>query len=84
VNLKTLHARLDKLDAELPVRAPAVVRNMDLTRLSKDEQLLLDITVTKMTVVDGDGNIQQNLDLLSIEELKTLSRIVRKMTANYI
>lgn len=38
MNLKSLHARLDKLEAKFPVPTPAVVRTLDISKLSAEEQ----------------------------------------------
>lgn len=79
MNLTTMHTRLDKLDVRLPAQATRVDRNLDLSRISKTEQNHLERMIDQITVSDGKGNIQKNLNVLSVVELKALSSIVRKV-----
>lgn len=84
MSMKAMHSRLDKLDARLPLAAPANARTIDLSRISKSEQKYLEKIIDQITTSDENGNKRQNLNILSVLELKTLLRIIQKTRTDFI
>lgn len=83
MNLRIMHARIDKLDARLPAQAQAITRTIDLSRISQIEQKELERKIHQITVRDNNGNMRQNLSLLPVTELKALAHIIQKITISH-